>query len=60
MRLTLVATRVAVAALALGLVAVPAAQAQFPSTPPTIGKPKPFALPKRRTFTAAPRRGNLH
>ena len=53
MRPTLVASRVALAALTIGLVAAPAVQAQFPSTPPAIGKPKPFALPKRRTFTLA-------
>lgn len=37
---------------ALALAALPAA-AQFPTTPPPLGKPRPFVLPKRTTITLA-------
>lgn len=50
MRLTSV--RAASVAALLALSAAPAL-AQFPSTPPVPGKPKPFVLPKRKTITLA-------
>ncbi len=44
--------RAAAAAALLTLATAPAV-AQFPSTPPVPGKPKPFNLPKRKTITLA-------
>ena len=48
----IVTSRAALAALITLALAAPAT-AQFPSTPPAIGKPKPFTLPARRTITLA-------